>query len=161
MNKDLPFDTIFTAYPLLNISVLVGVISYIGFAVMVYFFHRSQLLKEVLDGKYDIEQMGLQTWTKEPVSQFIKWDRKRCFIQSVISAVFLVAVIGIFIYYLMELGTSKDVYMFVFTFSLLISCQNLIKSVINKTGGFYSYLSIIFDIACIVGFGWILYLLTV
>ncbi|EPK2192751.1 hypothetical protein I9W88_003665, partial [Escherichia coli] len=94
MKQDLPFETVFTAFPLLNIAVLVGGISYITFAVMLHFFQRSRFLKKVLDGKYDLpddtdkELQESQIWKKEPFSHFIVWDRKRCIIQSVISAFF-------------------------------------------------------------------------
>ncbi|EER2167852.1 hypothetical protein GAJ78_003679 [Escherichia coli] len=191
MKQDLPFETVFTAYPLLNIAVLVGGISYITFAVMMHFFQRSRFLKKVLDGKYDLpedtdkELQESQIWKKEPFAHFIIWDRKRCIIQSVISAFFFVSLIGIFIYYLTDLGTKKDLFMFVFTFSLVASCHNLIKSIsgiidakkmnseiknnistelfnshftkIIKAEGVYLYFSIFFDIACIIVFGWMLY----
>ncbi|EPH0807291.1 hypothetical protein LJE20_003359, partial [Escherichia coli] len=78
-----------------------------------------------------------------------------------------------------------DLFMFVFTFSLVASCHNLIKSIsgmvdakkmnseikdnistelfnshftkIIKAEGVYLYFSIFFDIACIIVFGWMLY----
>ena len=80
------------------------------------------------------------------------------------------------------MGTKKDLYLFVFTFSLLASFHNLIKSIhamidakkmnkdlkVNisadlfnshftkfiKAEGIYLYCSLFFDIACIIVIGW-------
>ncbi|EOQ1822406.1 hypothetical protein AP154_RS14100 [Escherichia coli] len=155
---------------------------------MMNFIKRSQFLKKVLDGKYDLpgnDDNEEEVWKKEPFLSFIKWDRKRCIIQSIVSAVFFVLIIASFIYYLLEVGTKKDLYLFVFTFSLLASFHNLIKSIhamidakkmnkdlkenisadlfnshftkFIKAEGIYLYCSLFFDIACIIVIGWLLY----
>ncbi|HDK2043412.1 TPA: hypothetical protein PRX23_005137, partial [Escherichia coli] len=132
MNDSAHFETVFTTFPLLHFGMIVAALSYITFAVMMNFIKRSQFLKKVLDGKYDLpgnDDNEEEVWKKEPFLGFIKWDRKRCIIQSIVSAVFFVLIIASFIYYLFEVGTKKDLYLFVFTFSLLASCHNLIKSI--------------------------------
>ncbi|MFP1883492.1 hypothetical protein ACLEDP_16535 [Lonsdalea quercina] len=184
MKQDLPFDTVFTAFPLLNIAVLVGSMSYITFALMLTFFKRSRFLKKVLDGKITIKNYE-NYLSDESYAHFLIWARKRCIIQSVISAIFFVSSIGIFINFLTDIGTKADLYMFVFAFLLVASCHNLIKSIfaiidakkmnaeikdnlssdffishfskIIKAEGVYFYFSIFFDIACIIIFGWTLY----
>lgn len=83
------------------------------------------------------------------------------------------------------MGTKKDLYLFVFTFSLLASFHNLIKSIhamidakkmnkdlkenisadlfnshftkFIKAEGIYLYCFLFFDIACIIVIGWLLY----
>lgn len=188
MNDSAHFETVFTTFPLLHFGMIVAALSYITFAVMMNFIKRSQFLKKVLDGKYDLpgnDDNEEEVWKKEPFLSFIKWDRKRCIIQSIISAVFFVLIIASFIYYLFEVGTKKDLYLFVFAFSLLASCHNLIKSIhamidakkmnkdikenisadlfnshftkFIKAEGIYLYCSLLFDIACIIVFGWMLY----
>ncbi|HAU5664743.1 TPA: hypothetical protein MEH78_003741, partial [Klebsiella quasipneumoniae subsp. quasipneumoniae] len=132
MNDNAHFETVFTTFPLLHFGMIVAALSYITFAVMMNFIKRSQFLKKVLDGKYDLpgnDDNEEEVWKKEPFLSFIKWDRKRCIIQSIVSAVFFVLIIASFIYYLLEVGTKKDLYLFVFTFSLLASFHNLIKSI--------------------------------
>lgn len=188
MNDNAHFETVFSTFPLFYFAMVVAGLSYITFAVMMNLIKRSQFLKKVLDGKYDLPENGdneEEVWKKEPFLSFIKWDRKRCIIQSIVSAVFFVLIIASFIYYLLEVGTKKDLYLFVFTFSLLASCHNLIKSIqamidakkmnkdlkenisadlfnshftkMIKAEGIYLYCSLLFDIACIIVFGWILY----
>ncbi|EBN6886549.1 hypothetical protein DX252_23185 [Salmonella enterica] len=188
MNDNAHFETVFSTFPLFYFAMVVAGLSYITFAVMMNLIKRSQFLKKVLDGKYDLPENGdneEEVWKKEPFLSFIKWDRKRCIIQSIVSAVFFVLIIASFIYYLLELGTKKDLYLFVFTFSLLASCHNLIKSIqamidakkmnkdlkenisadlfnshftkMIKAEGIYLYCSLLFDIACIIVFGWMLY----
>ena len=188
MNDNAHFETVFTTFPLLHFGMIIAALSYITFAVMMNFIKRSQFLKKVLDGKYDLpgnDDNEEEVWKKEPFLSFIKWDKKRCIIQSIVSAVFFVLIIASFIYYLFEVGTKKDLYLFVFTFSLLASCHNLIKSIhgmidakkmnkdlkdnisadlfnshftkIIKAEGIYLYCSLFFDIACIIVFGWMLY----
>ncbi|EDK4039684.1 hypothetical protein KV092_004447 [Escherichia coli] len=188
MNDSAHFETVFTTFPLLHFGMIVAALSYITFAVMMNFIKRSQFLKKVLDGKYDLpgnDDNEEEVWKKEPFLGFIKWDIKRCIIQSIVSAVFFVLIIASFIYYLFEVGTKKDLYLFVFTFSLLASCHNLIKSIqamidakkmnkdlkenisadlfnshftkMIKAEGIYLYCSLLFDIACIIVFGWMLY----
>ncbi|EIB4381601.1 hypothetical protein K8X85_004806, partial [Salmonella enterica] len=132
MNDNAHFETVFSTFPLFYFAMVVAGLSYITFAVMMNLIKRSQFLKKVLDGKYDLPENGdneEEVWKKEPFLSFIKWDRKRCIIQSIVSAVFFVLIIASFIYYLLEVGTKKDLYLFVFTFSLLASCHNLIKSI--------------------------------
>ncbi|EDU1766871.1 hypothetical protein C3T32_004274 [Salmonella enterica] len=188
MNDNAHFETVFSTFPLFYFAMVVAGLSYITFAVMMNLIKRSQFLKKVLDGKYDLPEKGdneEEVWKKEPFLSFIKWDRKRCIIQSIASAVFFVLIIASFIYYLLEVGTKKDLYLFVFTFSLLASCHNLVKSIdamidtkkmnkdikenisadlfnshftkIIKAEGIYLYCSLLFDIACIIVFGWMLY----
>ena len=188
MNDNAHFETVFSTFPLFYFAMVVAGLSYITFAVMMNLIKRSQFLKKVLDGKYDLPENGdneEEVWKKEPLLSFIKWDRKRCIIQSIVSAVFFVLIIASFIYYLLEVGTKKDLYLFVFTFSLLASCHNLIKSIqamidakkmnkdlkenisadlfnshftkMIKAEGIYLYCSLLFDIACIIVFGWMLY----
>ncbi|EGO1652607.1 hypothetical protein ITO44_004559 [Salmonella enterica] len=188
MNDNAHFETVFSTFPLFYFAMVVAGLSYITFAVMMNLIKRSQFLKKVLDGKYDLPENGdneEEVWKKEPFLSFIKWDRKRCIIQSIVSAVFFVLIIASFIYYLLEVGTKKDLYLFVFTFSLLASCHNLIKSIqamidakkmnkdlkenisadlfnshftkMTKAEGIYLYCSLLFDIACIIVFGWMLY----
>ncbi|EAA4229986.1 hypothetical protein KZD03_21005 [Escherichia coli] len=188
MNDNAHFETVFSTFPLFYFAMVVAGLSYITFAVMMNLIKRSQFLKKVLDGKYDLPENGdneEEVWKKEPFLSFIKWDRKRCIIQSIVSAVFFVLIIASFIYYLLEVGTKKDLYLFVFTFSLLASCHNLIKSIqamidakkmnkdlkenisadlfnshftkMIKAEGIYLYCSLLFDIACIIVFGWMLY----
>ena len=188
MNDNAHFETVFSTFPLFYFAMVVAGLSYITFAVMMNLIKRSQFLKKVLDGKYDLPENGdneEEVWKKEPFLSFIKWDRKRCIIQSIVSAVFFVLIIASFIYYLLEVGTKKDLYLFVFTFSLLASCDNLIKSIqamidakkmnkdlkenisadlfnshftkMIKAEGIYLYCSLLFDIACIIVFGWMLY----
>lgn len=188
MNDNAHFETVFSTFPLFYFAMVVAGFSYITFAVMMNLIKRSQFLKKVLDGKYDLPENGdneEEVWKKEPFLSFIKWDRKRCIIQSIVSAVFFVLIIASFIYYLLEVGTKKDLYLFVFTFSLLASCHNLIKSIqamidakkmnkdlkenisadlfnshftkMIKAEGIYLYCSLLFDIACIIVFGWMLY----
>ncbi|EIC5282381.1 hypothetical protein K9X12_004336 [Salmonella enterica] len=188
MNDNAHFETVFSTFPLFYFAMVVAGLSYITFAVMMNLIKRSQFLKKVLDGKYDLPENGdneEEVWKKEPFLSFIKWDRKRCIIQSIVSAVFFVLIIASFIYYLLEVGTKKDLYLFIFTFSLLASCHNLIKSIqamidakkmnkdlkenisadlfnshftkMIKAEGIYLYCSLLFDIACIIVFGWMLY----
>lgn len=188
MNDNAHFETVFSTFPLFYFAMVVAGLSYITFAVMMNLIKRSQFLKKVLDGKYDLPENGdneEEVWKKAPFLSFIKWDRKRCIIQSIVSAVFFVLIIASFIYYLLEVGTKKDLYLFVFTFSLLASCHNLIKSIqamidakkmnkdlkenisadlfnshftkMIKAEGIYLYCSLLFDIACIIVFGWMLY----
>ncbi|EKA7818822.1 hypothetical protein [Klebsiella aerogenes] len=188
MNDNAHFETVFTTFPLLHFGIIVAALSYITFAVMMNFIKRSQFLKKVLDGKYDLPgnaDKEEEVWKQEPFLSFIKWDRKRCIIQSIVSAVFFVLIIASFTYYLLEVGTKKDLYLFVFTFSLLASCHNLIKSIdamidakkmnkdlkenisadlfnshftkFIKAEGIYLYCSLFFDIACIIVIGWMLY----
>lgn len=188
MNDNAHFETVFSTFPLFYFAMVVAGLSYITFAVMMNLIKRSQFLKKVLDGKYDLPENDdneEEVWKKEPFLSYIKWDRKRCIIQSIVSAVFFVLIIASFIYYLLEVGTKKDLYLFVFTFSLLASCHNLIKSIqsmidakkmnkdlkenisadlfnshftkIIKAEGIYLYCSLLFDIACIIVFGWMLY----
>lgn len=188
MNDNAHFETVFSTFPLFYFAMVVAGLSYITFAVTMNLIKRSQFLKKVLDGKYDLPENGdneEEVWKKEPFLSFIKWDRKRCIIQSIVSAVFFVLIIASFIYYLLEVGTKKDLYLFVFTFSLLASCHNLIKSIqamidakkmnkdlkenisadlfnshftkMIKAEGIYLYCSLLFDIACIIVFGWMLY----
>lgn len=188
MNDNAHFETVFSTFPLFYFAMVVAGLSYITFAVMMNLIKRSQFLKKVLDGKYDLPENGdneEEVWKKEPFLSFIKWDRKRCIIQSIVSAVFFVLIIASFIYYLLEVGTKKDLYLFVFTFSLLASYHNLIKSIqvmidakkmnkdlkenisadlfnshftkMIKAEGIYLYCSLLFDIACIIVFGWMLY----
>ncbi|EJC4196541.1 hypothetical protein MYZ49_004103 [Escherichia coli] len=188
MNDNAHFETVFSTFPLFYFAMVVAGLSYITFAVMMNLIKRSQFLKKVLDGKYDLPENGdneEEVWKKEPFLSFIKWDKKRCIIQSIVSAVFFVLIIASFIYYLLEVGTKKDLYLFVFTFSLLASCHNLIKSIqamidakkmnkdlkenisadlfnshftkMIKAEGIYLYCSLLFDIACIIVFGWMLY----
>ncbi|EJP0811554.1 hypothetical protein N6J49_003440 [Escherichia coli] len=188
MNDNAHFETVFSTFPLFYFAMVVAGLSYITFAVMMNLIKRSQFLKKVLDGKYDLPENGdneEEVWKKEPFLSFIKWDRKRSIIQSIVSAVFFVLIIASFIYYLLEVGTKKDLYLFVFTFSLLASCHNLIKSIqamidakkmnkdlkenisadlfnshftkMIKAEGIYLYCSLLFDIACIIVFGWMLY----
>ncbi|WP_368281217.1 hypothetical protein [Escherichia coli] len=188
MNDNAHFETVFSTFPLFYFAMVVAGLSYITFAVMMNLIKRSQFLKKVLDGKYDLPENGdneEEVWKKEPFLSFIKWDRKRCIIQSIVSAVFFVLIIASFIYYLLEVGAKKDLYLFVFTFSLLASCHNLIKSIqamidakkmnkdlkenisadlfnshftkMIKAEGIYLYCSLLFDIACIIVFGWMLY----
>ncbi|UZQ70323.1 hypothetical protein OQE50_24410 (plasmid) [Enterobacter kobei] len=57
------------------------------------FNQALSVFKKVLDGKYDLPENGdneEEVWKKEPFLSFIKWDRKRCIIQSIASAVFFV-----------------------------------------------------------------------
>ena len=132
MNDNAHFETVFSTFPLFYFAMVVAGLSYITFAVMMNLIKRYQFLKKVLDGKYDLPENGdneEEVWKKEPFLSFIKWDRKRCIIQSIVSAVFFVLIIASFIYYLLEVGTKKDLYLFVFTFSLLASFHNLIKSI--------------------------------
>ncbi|MFZ8546704.1 hypothetical protein ACO1ZI_23860, partial [Klebsiella pneumoniae] len=132
MNDNAHFETVFTTFPLLHFGIIVAALSYITFAVMMNFIKRSQFLKKVLDGKYDLPRNAdkeEEVWKQEPFLSFIKWDKKRCIIHSIVSAVFFVLIIASFTYYLFEVGTKKDLYLFVFTFSLLASCHNLIKSI--------------------------------
>ncbi len=187
MNDNAHFETVFTTFPLLHFGMIVAALSYITFAVMMNFIKRSQFLKKVLDGNmiYRNDDNEEEVWKKEPFLSFIKWDRKRCIIQSIVSAVFFVLIIASFIYYLLEVGTKKDLYLFVFTFSLLASFHNLIKSIhamidakkmnkdlkenisadlfnshftkFIKAEGIYLYCSLFFDIACIIVIGWLLY----
>ncbi|HGX0174650.1 TPA: hypothetical protein ACNRVT_003986 [Escherichia coli] len=188
MNDNAHFETVFSTFPLFYFAMVVAGLSYITFAVMMNLIKRSQFLKKVLEGKYDLPENGdneEEVWKKEPFLSFIKWDRKRCIIQSIVSAVFFVLIIASFIYYLLEVGTKKDLYLFVFTFSLLASCHNLIKSIqamidakkmnkdlkenisadlfnshftkMIKAEGIYLYCSLLFYIACIIVFGWMLY----
>lgn len=188
MNDNAHFETVFSTFPLFNFAIVVAGLSYITFAVMMNLIKRSQFLKKVLDGKYDLPENGdneEEVWKKEPFLGFIKWDRKRCIIQSIASAVFFFLIIASFIYYLLEVGTKKDLYLFVFTFSLLASFHNLIKSIhamidakkmnkdlkeniradlfnshftkFIKAEGIYLYCSLFFDIACIIVIGWLLY----
>ncbi|EBY0338074.1 hypothetical protein NQ120_27475 [Klebsiella pneumoniae] len=188
MNNIENFDTVFTTFPLFYIGMIVAGLSYITFAVMMNFIKRGQFLKKVLEGKYDLpgnDDNELEVWKKEPFLSAVKWDRKHCIIQSIVSAIFFVLIIALFIYYQVEVGTKKDLYLFVFTFSLLASCHNLVKSIdamidakkmnkdikenisadlfnshftkIIKAEGIYLYCSLLFDIACIIVFGWMLY----
>ncbi|HGB1243504.1 TPA: hypothetical protein ACIUC6_001612 [Salmonella enterica subsp. enterica serovar Saintpaul] len=188
MNNIENFDTVFTTFPLFYIGMIVAGLSYITFAVMMNFLKRGQFLKKVLEGKYDLpgnDDNELEVWKKEPFLSSVKWDRKHCIIQSIVSAIFFVLIIALFIYYQVEVGTKKDLYLFVFTFSLLASCHNLVKSIdamidakkmnkdikenisadlfnshftkIIKAEGIYLYCSLLFDIACIIVFGWMLY----
>ncbi|EFD5174671.1 hypothetical protein FZ561_21035 [Escherichia coli] len=188
MNNIENFDTVFTTFPFFYIGMIVAGFSYITFAVMMNFIKRGQFLKKVLEGKYDLpgnDDNELEVWKKEPFLSSVKWDRKHCIIQSIVSAIFFVLSIALFIYYQVEVGTKKDLYLFVFTFSLLASCHNLVKSIdamidakkmnkdikenisadlfnshftkIIKAEGIYLYCSLLFDIACIIVFGWMLY----
>ncbi|EKL4456582.1 hypothetical protein PRJ70_004467 [Salmonella enterica] len=188
MNNIENFDTVFTTFPFFYIGMIVAGFSYITFAVMMNFIKRGQFLKKVLEGKYDLpgnDDNELEVWKKEPFLSSVKWDRKHCIIQSIVSAIFFVLSIALFIYYQVEVGTKKDLYLFVFTFSLLASCHNLAKSIdamidakkmnkdiknnisadlfnshftkIIKAEGVYLYCSLLFDIACIIVFGWMLY----
>ncbi|END9778765.1 hypothetical protein ABMH36_003579 [Escherichia coli] len=188
MNNIENFDTVFTTFPFFYIGMIVAGFSYITFAVMMNFIKRGQFLKKVLEGKYDLpgnDDNELEVWKKEPFLSSVKWDRKHCIIQSIVSAIFFVLSIALFIYYQVEVGTKKDLYLFVFTFSLLASCHNLVKSIdamidakkmnkdikenisadlfnshftkIIKAEGVYLYCSLLFDIACIIVFGWMLY----
>lgn len=188
MNNIENFDTVFTTFPFFYIGMIVAGFSYITFAVMMNFIKRGQFLKKVLEGKYDLpgnDDNELEVWKKEPFLSSVKWDRKHCIIQSIVSAIFFVLTIALFIYYQVEVGTKKDLYLFVFTFSLLASCHNLVKSIdgmidakkmnkdikenisadlfnshftkIIKAEGIYLYCSLLFDIACIIVFGWMLY----
>lgn len=188
MNNIENFDTVFTTFPFFYIGMIVAGFSYITFAVMMNFIKRGQFLKKVLEGKYDLpgnDDNELEIWKKEPFLSSVKLDRKHCIIQSIVSAIFFVLIIALFIYYQVEVGTKKDLYLFVFTFSLLASCHNLVKSIdamidakkmnkdikenisadlfnshftkIIKAEGIYLYCSLLFDIACIIVFGWMLY----
>lgn len=188
MNNIENFDTVFTTFPFFYIGMIVAGFSYITFAVMMNFIKRGQFLKKVLEGKYDLpgnDDDELEVWKKEPFLSSVKLDRKHCIIQSIVSAIFFVLIIALFIYYQVEVGTKKDLYLFVFTFSLLASCHNLVKSIdamidakkmnkdikenisadlfnshftkIIKAEGIYLYCSLLFDIACIIVFGWMLY----
>lgn len=188
MNNIENFDTVFTTFLLFYIGMIVAGLSYITFAVMMNFIKRGQFLKKVLEGKYDLpgnDDNELEVWKKEPFLSSVKLDRKHCIIQSIVSAIFFVLIIALFIYYQVEVGTKKDLYLFVFTFSLLASCHNLVKSIdamidakkmnkdikenisadlfnshftkIIKAEGIYLYCSLLFDIACIIVFGWMLY----
>jgi len=188
MNNIENFDTVFTTFPLFYIGMIVAGLSYIIFAVMMNFIKRGHFLKKVLEGKYDLpgnDDNELEVWKKEPFLSSVKWDRKHCITQSIVSAIFFVLIIALFIYYQVEVGTKKDLYLFVFTFSLLASFHNLVKSIdamidakkmnkdikenisadlfnshftkIIKAEGIYLYCSLLFDIACIIVFGWMLY----
>ncbi|WP_407221977.1 hypothetical protein [Escherichia coli] len=57
MNDNAHFETVFTTFPLLHFGMIVAALSYITFAVMMNFIKRSQFLKKVLDGKYDLPEM--------------------------------------------------------------------------------------------------------
>nr|WP_274944946.1 hypothetical protein [Salmonella enterica]WCS70282.1 hypothetical protein [Salmonella enterica subsp. enterica serovar Rissen] len=54
MNDNAHFETVFTTFPLLHFGMIVAALSYIIFAVMMNFIKRSQFIKKVLDGKYDL-----------------------------------------------------------------------------------------------------------
>ncbi|EBD9522948.1 hypothetical protein JYO01_004112 [Salmonella enterica subsp. enterica serovar Typhimurium] len=188
MNDNAHFETVFSTFPLFYFAMVVAGLSYITFAVMMNLIKRGQFLKKVLEGKYDLpgnDDNELEVWKKEPFLSSVKLDRKHCIIQSIVSAIFFVLIIALFIYYQVEVGTKKDLYLFVFTFSLLASCHNLVKSIdamidakkmnkdikenisadlfnshftkIIKAEGIYLYCSLLFDIACIIVFGWMLY----
>ncbi|ELD9718284.1 hypothetical protein RLW13_004127 [Escherichia coli] len=188
MNDNAHFETVFSTFPLFYFAMVVAGLSYITFAVMMNLINRGQFLKKVLEGKYDLpgnDDNELEVWKKEPFLSSVKLDRKHCIIQSIVSAIFFVLIIALFIYYQVEVGTKKDLYLFVFTFSLLASCHNLVKSIdamidakkmnkdikenisadlfnshftkIIKAEGIYLYCSLLFDIACIIVFGWMLY----
>ncbi|WP_407238531.1 hypothetical protein [Escherichia coli] len=61
--------TVFTTFPLLHFGMIVAALSYITFAVMMNFIKRSQFLKKVLDGKYDLpgnDDNEEEVWKKEP-----------------------------------------------------------------------------------------------
>ncbi len=110
MNDNAHFETVFSTFPLFYFAMVVAGLSYITFAVMMNLIKRYQFLKKVLDGKYDLPENGdneEEVWKKEPFLSFIKWDRKRCIIQSIASAVFFVLIIASFIYYLLEVGTKR------------------------------------------------------
>lgn len=189
MNDNAHFETVFSIFPLLYFSMIVAGLSYITFALMMNFIKRGQFLKKILDGKYELsgkDDDELDIWQNETILSFAKFDRKRCIIQSIISAVFFVLIIALFVYYQIEVGTKKELYLFIFTFSLLASCHNLIKSIqlmidakkmnkdlkenisadlfnshftkFIKAEGVYLYCSLFFDIACIVVIGGMLYL---
>ncbi|HDZ7103006.1 hypothetical protein ACI6RC_27935 [Klebsiella pneumoniae] len=189
MNDNAHFETVFSIFPLLYFSMIVAGLSYITFALMMNFIKRGQFLKKILDGKYDLsgkDDDELDIWQNETILSFAKFDRKRCIIQSIISAVFFVLIIALFVYYQIEVGTKKELYLFIFTFSLLASCNNLVNSIhamidakktnkdlkenisaslfnshftkIIKAEGVYLYCSLFFDIACIVVIGGMLYL---
>lgn len=188
MNDNAHFETVFSTFPLFYFAMVVAGLSYITFAVMMNLIKRGQFLTKVLEGKYDLpgnDDNELEVWKKEPFLSSVKLDRKHCIIQSIVSAIFFVLIIALFIYYQVEVGTKKDLYLFVFTFSLLASCHNLVKSIdamidakkmnkdikenisadlfnshftkIIKAEGIYLYCSLLFDIACIIVFGWMLY----
>ncbi|EIB3134060.1 hypothetical protein [Enterobacter ludwigii] len=188
MNDNAHFETVFSTFPLFYFAMVVAGLSYITFAVMMNLIKRGQFLKKVLEGKYDLpgnDDNELEVWKKEPFLSSVKLDRKHCIIQSIVSAIFFVLIIALFIYYQVEVGTKKDLYLFVFTFSLLASCHNLVKSIdamidakkmnkdikenisadlfnshftkIIKAEGIYLYCSLLFDIACIIVFGLMLY----
>ncbi|MCM2803764.1 hypothetical protein [Escherichia coli] len=189
MNDNAHFETVFSIFPLLYFSMIVAGLSYITFALMMNFIKRGQFLKKILDGKYELsgkDDDELDIWQNETILSFAKFDRKRCIIQSIISAVFFVLIIALFVYYQIEVGTKKELYLFIFTFSLLASCNNLVNSIhamidakktnkdlkenisaslfnshftkIIKAEGVYLYCSLFFDIACIVVIGGMLYL---
>ncbi|EAS4317519.1 hypothetical protein D7A60_06955, partial [Salmonella enterica] len=132
MNDNAHFETVFSTFPLFYFAMVVAGLSYITFAVMMNLIKRGQFLKKVLEGKYDLpgnDDNELEVWKKEPFLSSVKLDRKHCIIQSIVSAIFFVLIIALFIYYQVEVGTKKDLYLFVFTFSLLASCHNLVKSI--------------------------------
>lgn len=87
MNDNAHFETVFSTFPLFYFAMVVAGLSYITFAVMMNLIKRYQFLKKVLDGKYDLPENGdneEEVWKKESFLSFIKWDRKRCIIQSTI-----------------------------------------------------------------------------
>lgn len=187
MNQNAHFETVFSTFPLFYIGVLTAAVSYITFVIMMRFIKRCRLLKEVLDGKYDNtdkDQEEDDVFMKEPFLSFMKNDRKYSLIQAAIFSAFFLSFIGIFVYYLIEVGSAKDFNMFVFTFSLMAAVHNFINSInkivdakrtnyelqqkirpemysqfkgILKKEAIYLYASLVFDVFCIAVVGWFLY----
>ncbi|HDR8798876.1 TPA: hypothetical protein QDA34_004808 [Escherichia coli] len=188
MNDNAQFETVFTTFPVLHFGIIVAAVSYITFAIMKHFIKRGKFLNKVLDGKYDLPGKGddeLEVLKKEPFLSFIKSDKKNCFIQSIVAAIFFILNIAFFVYYQVEVGTKTDFYQFVFTFVLLMTCNNLINLIrgmidakkvnkgikenisadlfnlhftkIIKAESIYFYSSLLFNISCVIFFGWMLY----
>ena len=68
MNDNAHFETVFTTLPLLHFGMIVAALSYIIFAVMMNFIKRSQFIKKVLDGKYDLpgnDDNEEEVWKKD------------------------------------------------------------------------------------------------
>ncbi len=62
-----------------HFGMIVAALSYIAFAVMMNFIKRSQFLKKVLDGKYDLpgnDDNEEEVWKEEPFLSFIKMGQK-------------------------------------------------------------------------------------
>jgi hypothetical protein len=135
--EDVPFETIFTAYPWLSVSLMSGAISCFLFVSMMNFFIRAKQLNVLIHDEINITDKPEADVNKkeqvrnEPEIIYMLLEKKRCLYRTAISGFFLIAVLIFFAVFMNDSGTVKDLWIFVCAFGLLLCCYNLIKTVRN------------------------------